>query len=469
MAANVTFLDLPQHIRLKIYRLCHVVRICPIDLGRESTPTGRICLLPFRLEFPDVGAQTSVHRFNAVGECWSRSGRLGLQHPPLPVQLLRVSRVVHDEIILLLYSENIFKINLHEASGRHYLRRLSRQALRSIRCFHIIFTLGDWRIRLDQGNPRHCLLIEKLQALVRLLKRSITPSMVKLSFNVNAVNTKTAEKVALSLRELPKLKDCAMRFGPSSNLQYTGITAANVMDISGTIPAQSFPFDRLPKEVRLLGFSYTTGLVAQSNDTTLYRGTISFLVDDLPSRPKIKCCGNCIEVGGDCCCPDRGAVFSKECVCVRIPSPLFFVSKQMRDESTRVLYSQNRFRFTGHLEEILEKLDQIPALGLGQIRRLELSIFGSISTPNGDEQLWKSFVDFIKEKMDPSKLCLTIDSRKMKNEIGGISPAAPDSYGFMRKSLKRLRGLRRLHIWLKKALSMSQFWRKGSWARTITL
>ena len=108
MDGPLTFLCLPVYIRIKIYRLGGLVQCCPIDLSFESAIERAMSYpgLPRLCRFPQLqlkGSKTFQLDLRPGLECFC---------PPLPHQLLYVSHAIHDEVLPLMYGENMFKVSL---------------------------------------------------------------------------------------------------------------------------------------------------------------------------------------------------------------------------------------------------------------------------------------------------------------------------------------------------------------------
>lgn len=146
MDHSPTLLGIPINIRIKIYRLCDIVRPCPIDLDFEGVRKRRIAI--------ERATRNSDRlrpcRYQRLRRTAPRVRQLnylsGLRCfcPSLPHQLLYASHAIYDEVMPLLYGENEFRVSPWENDlPGHQLKvlwTLSPESWKRIRSLHIGFT-----------------------------------------------------------------------------------------------------------------------------------------------------------------------------------------------------------------------------------------------------------------------------------------------------------------------------------------
>lgn len=303
---------------------------------------------------------------------------------------------------------------------------------------------------LDQQDLNDQVVLEDLLGLCRLLRNRTAPLQMDFSLSGNIADVETAEKVSITVMNLPKLRDCAISLHRYRNKTFSRIArtaAVNLMDIPAVDTGASFPFDCLPKELRILILSYT-GLVARTQATMKYGDRLTFKLEPGYSYLWGTCCGNFTGSAKDCCCPARSAAFSKGCLCLQMPSPLLLVSQRMHDESCEVFFSQIRLVFSGDFAGTLRMLAQMPAYGLKHIRMIDLVIVKEVEAWIDFDQSWKNLVNFIGDNMDLPKLWLTITAGVYRKRSEEENLTARAAYRAFIEPLRQLRGLRRFHVWL---------------------
>ena len=451
ISMKASFVDLPKDVRSTIYRYCHIVRACPIDLARESVQSWRTCKV--YLQPTLAGSPRQARRVGTnYTECGNPERPSASTHSPLPVQLLRVCRAMHAEIIPILYGENIFKVRLLKRFGLGYLQRLGHQALASLRYLHVSLRAAN-NVSVNEEESSFRVLLNDLRGVCQLLKENVPPFQMEFSLQSNILHSHIvrAEEVVLCLKRLPKMKDCAISLLHSRDKELSRIARKAALDTIGdstngtTSFGRPFAFDGLPKELRRLVLSHTELVIPPSNVESNH-GVIHFeLYTNRLTRP---CCRRCVDPLKDCCCHARRAAFSTECVCPRIPSPLFHVSRRMLKESREVFFSQNRFIFGGSFNASVEIMDGIPDFGRRRIQIIDLIIPRDIDYWNHLEQSWTELVEYIKHHMNLSRLWLTIDASIHRRERHVKPRDVEDTYRSIIKPLQQLEGLQKFHVLL---------------------
>lgn len=157
------------------------------------------------------------------------------------------------------------------------------------------------------------------------------------------------------------------------------------------------------------------------------------------------------------------------------PRALFYVSRRMSDDVCEVFFSRNRFVLKGNMSASRHFLENLPASAARRIRQLDLELSFDDVAKMGDqlhtipyaerrECTWHGLIRTIRERLDLSKLWLSIDAGKFRTDLfddGGTGHIFEfDGYGFLNEAwyqifapLRQLRnpvsgGLKKLHVFL---------------------
>jgi hypothetical protein len=211
----------------------------------------------------------------------------------------------------------------------------------------------------------------------------------------------------------------------------------------------TFPFERLPLELRLRIIGFTDIAPLNYNipvgDQLGVEAPDLWFSDDGPS-PK-HCCRRCTETTKDCCCPSRRAAYSKGCTCRRIPLELALVNKLFYHDVTEVLFSQNIFQFGQDPEKTISFFRHLPSRSLRLIRRVEYQFSedevecwqGSHYGPK-----WRDLITYLKNNLDLPSLSIIVsfDTWELAtdNEHEEINRSIYDIYRQVTKALRMLDG-----------------------------
>ena len=405
MSKSLSFLDLPQNVRARVYHFTDLTRECPIDLKFEKF---RVNLLRMRsdiesppnCQFPAWKIRGPSIQYSE--ECYCAE---------LPVRLLRVSHQIHAEVIPILYGRNVFVARHTPGSGYSSLTSLSSYAWKSMTSLHI--KLCDF----DEDCPSKQIILEKWVALCAYMARRITPSQLNFSLDcvgsTNITVPAIARQVMQPIRRLPELKDCAVMLTLKRDEQLHNIAKHMSLQASGRHTALHavFPrFDSLPREIRLM-ILVETGLVLRSDGCEDVEA-IS-ITKKKPGSWNL-CCKRCTPSLLVCCCHTRKAAYSTTCVCRRIPIPLFYVSRRMSFEATEVFYSHNTFLLSGSITSMINFLHRLSPFALRQLRaidiRLEYDQFKEWTDVEwAHTYYWQSLICFMSENLNISNLALSLD------------------------------------------------------------
>ena len=451
------FTDLPFVIRRRIYIMAGLVRVCPISLNTEGAQADRAKYLEeckYWWLFDEGHRSIDMDKLSSY-RCFYRhkrfmnetinvsAGGIDCICTPLPYALLRVSHVISNEVLAILYSENLFRVCRSDSGGLTSLLTISPAALRYITSISIRLNAcpciprhqcpvqsqietrcsechGTCRLGKDSPislNQPDCLIyLSEWMELCRRLALYAYPRKLRLSVVCDTLDYATAKRTTEPLLELPQLAECSIRLGqtPDSGLGYLAqetvyrLTRKKVHN-----PIQSFSFSALPMEIQAHILSYTD-LISPDTISWYYKIGIDFFTS---------CCLRCTDALEACCCSALHAAYtSMPCECWVMPSPIFLVSKKIRELALEIFFSRNKFQIWPERSEtgshpdslhILAFLRGIPNEALKHIRCLELKLDGldyHLLGPGTDFQNdWNATVDFISRNLDISRLCLSIE------------------------------------------------------------
>ena len=457
---RLTFLDLPAYIRIRIYRILGLVRPHPVDL---QTPGVLIHIDEYHEGSNDYGRRpgrpciptrqgNTEDRYRFVG-----SVPFKCRCEDFPTNLLRVSRKVYQELLPLLWGLNELRIRCHGSLDLAPLINAGPAALANLRSLTVTFNLCRPCItgHNEPGSNSKCTVCnfrcqDSKHRLANLapevvtawkdacswLASSIQPNQLALSIICDAEDLTLAEKITAPLAALPALRGCNLRFGPklvphanpASNYQQTSKANFALRDLVRRVSTQAtqafkleghFPFERLPREIRLKVLEYTH-LSGQANFSPSHQklrfksGEMRYRDTHLSRQPT--CCMGCNDHLDHCFCPHYRGSASTTCQCRRIPFELFYVSKQMHEEAEYLLFSQNTFRF--HQDFILTHkfLQSLSPAALASIMRMEIQFEGCqvnifAQKRNYIRDQWVPLLKFMSRYMAFTSLSLMIDCR----------------------------------------------------------
>lgn len=440
----LTFLDLPEEARRSIYAMAGLSRPCPIDLlARDPRSDTRP---------PGSGSCNPCwylrRRRGGWGEC--RPGTPLCACPRLPLELLRVSRRVGDEALNVLMRTNRFIVRARAGCAEMlaplavhipeaHLARITSLVVR-LNCWPCPWGHDETRARPRRAPNRCCLCSENASAADPALSSScsagldmldawelvcarlgsgMSPRQLDLTLICDIDPTddgSAASRLLDPLRcYLPLLRSCTLRLGRTSKEQNLARlarkTALALVGIETEEPSKnskSFPFDRLPWELKIRILSYThlgpSGLAGY--DLGLERPDIvNGRVILQRKRSSIsydyrKCCDRCTGTFLDwfvacpvpyfslqvstspylsfpvltqtikSCCSITYAAFSPTCTCRSLPTALFYVSRAMRRAAMEIFYKHADLRVRHH--DLGAILRIFPPATLPLLRRLTI-------------------------------------------------------------------------------------------------
>lgn len=428
-------LDLPRGIRERIYRFAG------LPTGRENlllVPSGRV----------DYGWNGALPSYATTST------------------LLRICRIMTDEVKFLLYSTNTFYIRYGEDSGLQPLLRLSPASLRAIRSLRVYLNATscvpwDCSRSRDGGYPWSSVpydrpligsstegkrTLEDWHQAGRHLRAHIQPNQLDLAFTCDCADMATAQMaVDAFLYRLPQLAACSIRLGRHRDADMLVLAEhAATWAVSHERPQKRrghFRFMDLPLELRLLILDFTD-IIAPAREVswapdrgyhvrTLYcpcRGGVVPITEwpeDSPHYGHYGCLfRDCVRYSDRGCFCKRYhsscSTTSPGCRCWEPPTYLFLVSKAFRSDAQAVFFNKNRFIVFGEHPPTGEQprypasiflRDTVPDYCLRHLRFLEI-VFPEFHQyePHLDPAFhdWEHTVEVLHDKLDLPRLTVRI-------------------------------------------------------------
>ncbi|KAK0710260.1 hypothetical protein B0T26DRAFT_434712 [Lasiosphaeria miniovina] len=318
----------------------------------------------------------------------------------IPINLLHLSRTIHDEVEEALYVSRIWGVSASGAGGLDVLENLSPKAMKAIRCLLISLTPcgcsscflsgvctnpipTDLRLYHSVYDPWFSHFIEPsgcpwsereggdayrnerpLDIRLTLDRRTTaqwdricqkleqSAELQRLSLYVHCVvkDFRTAERIATPLRQLHSLKDLGISFGrrkktPASHDEQLSALARATVEAAKYQP--SFPFFDLPTELQLqvLGFTH---IVNDGYEVKYFdkRPVLNRLCDGgsehvIPQFSRLE--GHYAWLLSEVFCAKTSMAFRGRCChCNAVPVSYFLVSKQFRALALELFYGRNR-------------------------------------------------------------------------------------------------------------------------------
>ncbi|KAK8118184.1 uncharacterized protein PG998_006465 [Apiospora kogelbergensis] len=354
-----SFLHLPYQYRYRIYILAGLVRFCPINLNQEGL---RACHYRDKDNIDgDYACFYESRRF--LGKGYAIDCIAGCQCPPLPFNLLYVSRAISEEVLRIMYHGNSFTVSASDAWGLRPLRSMSASAMASLRsltvrlrnaqcvygpavfseteatfpyCHPLCSTYQVHDRPLRRWPRQDRAVMQQWQHVAAKLAAHSQVGCLRLDLICDSANLVIAKDITESLFPLRhRLRDCSIRFGSSQNWEYFSLakTTANGL-VRRHGPKEP------PKRTYHLPVEILTRILIQSDLIAPYG------LEWQPDKglTPFDCCKKCTATL-DCCTCSRHhhGAYSTTCTCWRIPLSLFLVSKQVHAIATEIFFKENRF------------------------------------------------------------------------------------------------------------------------------
>ena len=432
-------LDLPISVRLCIYLFSGLVRPCPISLcteGKMISPRKNLILVGQSRRRP----YQCIYKMKGSGERRRHSKKdIDCYCLELPVALLRVCRAICLETLPLLYGKNKFKVLGHTSSDLRILRTLSSVAIASMTSLLVRLNCSPCPLGHNEISLLgHCTLckgtltlsdapltnttragqeiLTEWRAVCAHLAETVLPGQLNLTVICDTNEAEVAAEVMELTRKLPRLKKCTIRLSQSRDSTLTSLARQTVqVTMRAKVPASAFPFNKLPKELRLCVLNFTH-LTPEGSYASRFQN-VGIKDNKLCMSPsgtfhRRKCCYKCNDTRDNCCCPTTHASVSASCRCRLIPFELFLVSKLMKQEAEKMFYSSNCFVFQQDHSRTLEFLSRMRPEILRSIRHVRFMFadkhINFWTTETREE--WRVLIEFVKQNFDVGKLCLFINT-----------------------------------------------------------
>ncbi|PKY05147.1 hypothetical protein P168DRAFT_268151 [Aspergillus campestris IBT 28561] len=451
---RITFLDLPEHVQIRIFRYAWLLRPCLLDLRYEKhrtvCQTGNIQCNRF-------------HGFLPPGRMpWLIVRHIDCRHPRLPTQLFAVSRAMREQAGAIFFRRNRFNIKLDTVAQFRLFRSAMEWGVHHIRSLHV--DMGPAYNRyLGLGIGIHSRVMKTWTKFCRAAAEGM-PSLRLFSLKCRVREFEVACKMMVAMDPFPLLFNCAIHMMTSVDDDIRRVIKRAAWRVTGNLPDNMpvFPYLRLPKEIQLMVLE---NLLTDRSDPYLAvadseDGIVTF--QDRRNDRRIvfplTCCENCSPVGAMCFCHSRQTSFSTSCTCFSSPLPYFLVSRGFYEDARRIFFSKNHFAFLEEDPEFMMRLwHYIPTPSFMHIRQLSFKFPLSYRMPYRPGKLvdhstllpWLILLRFIREHFDLPRLSLTIVDLGTKNAFAGNTTEY--RIKFMRKLLKsfvELRGLRDFRVYL---------------------
>ena len=399
---------LPLSVRLEIYALSRIVRRCPIDFIKEAERRKVLVRA-----FPN---SSGLRRFQPYLDCLynphthGRFFRRRLGCPecfcaPVPLQLLLSCRLIHDEVVPLLYGRNVFMLSI-DAYRTTLFKQPSSTSLSFLRYLQITI-------------PRQGM--SEVSGALKLFSEECTLTKLDLSLSYDNFGPIGFGRLSECLERFSGLKSCAISLGTPGEPRRTSLAKMLVLKATKTLDStqlQPFRFMDLPEEMRYEVLLHTN-LVVRWRE-----GCETVGISVVNGRQAIggkrvsglaMCCRKCTPSCAMCCCSQRHAAFSLTCACYRFPGELFQVSWQFYEEAQKVFCGENRFSFYGHPLDTVEFLRKLSPGSFKLIRTIDLQIgleevFLWPPESQGGHPHWKNLLFYLSQHLDLSRVIISLDA-----------------------------------------------------------
>lgn len=375
-ASRVAFLDLPKHVRERIYDEANVGGDTFIDLNFWKIQNEH-------WQDHDEQQRTAIPAI--VNDYHHPDGQPSpFSEDPFPLALLRAgSHLVHNEVQAKLYAQNAFAVSVSGPQGLHPLEMLSDAALKELRlllvslspcrclspyCCKMNWSYGEcvfWpRPRREffwaalrtltetsqHSRPLGCVsrtdksILGQWRRVCTRLAAHVRPYQLKLYLVAEVADHQTLNAVVGPLRSLPVLREAAINLGHHLKdlgaLDPKALARNTALALMDKLQSQPFRLLDLPLELQMQILQYTD-LVDSS-----------FIEWDPSERFRARAmrsdCGTKVEASsGDWrpfCSLEQTAAFSPRCACRASPLEYFLVSKSFAVAARSVFYARNEFR-----------------------------------------------------------------------------------------------------------------------------
>ena len=464
---KLSFTDLPQNVRVKIYIMAGLVRPCPIDIRKEG------------IRHTHRKSDQSTHRLAGHGRmqeqrscCYERQANDRSFMPTdlkcfclaIPLQLIYLCRSIHDEVLSIFYGQNKFRFTWIKFGGLQLLRKLSPIAFASMTSLHVFLYRSpgtDLSVKSLIASPSE---YQDLRALCERIAQFVPELQMRFRFTCIPTDVKMGRQIARALQLLPVMKDCAISFGSIQDMelkrlvQDTGRYLLGAGVVALEAPKTPFPFEKLPMDIRSLVLRHTDLVARYVRVRWEPDITDELRIHDGKLVCRRGCCAQCSNYGEGCFCSSGRAAFSTTCVCYQFPTAIFLVNRMMCHEARKIFLSQNRFVVTGEMA-LTEKFLSSQNDWLSRLRKIDFGFNNSqvlrwiSDSSNCDPPRWQELVGLIESHCSLPTLEVSLDAGDhwLYNRIAKINKL---KYGLRLTQLyrqiinpwRKVKGLLKFHV-----------------------
>ncbi|KAL4884239.1 hypothetical protein BJY04DRAFT_16221 [Aspergillus karnatakaensis] len=441
---GITFLDLPEDIKIRILKYAGLIRPCLINIAYEQhrrKADGETC---------SNGNPVRMSRLGWTGTWISPYYGPTCDHSSLPVGALQASHAAHRELGALFYAHNHFTIDLCGKAEFDMFNYVTRSGLQHLRHLHLDLGTRNRYLKLSGGVHRTLLGVWMKFCAD---SRERMPALRNFSLKCKVKELEVASRLMCIMDPFPTLAHCAFHFNSTPDDDIRPVLRRAAWRLTGKLDERPpFPFAKLPKEIQLMILEYV--LVGQSDPflSSPVCGTRAIGFIDRRGGSTLYCCGTCSPLRAMCFCSARQTAFSTSCTCFSSPMPYFLVSREFSQDCRRLFFAKNQFTVVEEdPEPVMRFMTSIPTSSFMQIRHLSFKFPKSYrlyhrNARNEDAAIlsWCVLRRFILEHFDLPRLSLRIVDL-------GTNGSIPIRNKYLRKMLKGftdLQGLRDFQVCL---------------------
>ncbi|PWY91326.1 hypothetical protein BO94DRAFT_513269 [Aspergillus sclerotioniger CBS 115572] len=450
----ISFVDLPENIKKKIFEYVGLLRPCLINISFEQVRSKLdrgLCSRPNEQRAPRGGWTASWTSFYE-GPC---------DHPKLPIEVFQSCQAFREDAGALFFAHNRFSMLLYSKSDFVTFRTSMEWGMHHMRYLHLDLGPRDNRfLKIAPGVHRTIL---KMWVDFCDMSRTQMPSLRYFSMKCKVRDLEVACKLMCMMDPFPALFHCAFHLGHTQDDDIRPVIKRAAWRLTDNLPNKPpFQFSRLPKEIQLMVLEE---ILLNRSDPTLQPsdcapGIITFQ-DRKRSRiamfHSLTCCGTCSPLKAMCFCYARQTAFSTSCTCFSSPLPYFLVSREFYENARRIFFTKNKFAFVEEDPEYMMRfLHYIPTASTLLIQHLSFKFpvcyrSAPRTGPRSEDATmlsWSVLRRFIREHFDLSRLSVKIVDLGLK---GAVVYSQENRKRYLRKLLfafSDLAGLREFRVYL---------------------
>ncbi|PLB43322.1 hypothetical protein P170DRAFT_419214 [Aspergillus steynii IBT 23096] len=447
---TITFLHLPEHVRIIILQYAGLLRPCLVNISFEKDRIKRA-----------ITQSCSSSPMRETRGHWTTTVDRPCDHPRLPLGLLASSRSMRDELGPLFFRLNRFSAFLHTKADFKTFRVATAWGIHNLKSLHLDLGPRENRnLKLD-GTGAHRTAFAVWKDFCKIAAQKMT-GLRDFSLRCRVREDEVACRLMRDAYPFPKLSRCAIHFNNIQDDDIRPILKRAVWRLTDNLGHRpSFPFHRLPKEVQYMILEYV--LIDRSDPyiptAEWSRGIVTF---QERRRPRVNvfpltCCGTCSPLQTMCFCHSRQTSYSSTCSCFTSPLPYFLVNREFYHDASRIFYSRNIFAFVEEDPEFMMRfLHSISDSTFKLIRHLTFKFPALYRHPSKcahrpeDSALvsWAVLRRFIREHFAVPLLSITIIDLGTKNYVNNVSPNRNKYLRKLLKSFEDLQSLRDFRVFL---------------------